>query len=393
MRHLSLRIAFLLLISGLVSAATAGTHSVQSPDRSLEATVLLEDGRLSYRVTRHGKPLIAKSALGFKLIDAPPLDQDFVLVDTATRSVDQPWEQVWGERRHTECRYNELRLELRQDNDAKHRMAIVFRVFDDGLGFRYEWPEQEGLTEFAIAKELTEFTLDPSTQVWWIPSFQREHYEYLYRHTPVTEIEVAHTPATFHSSDGTHFSIHEAALVDYSSMSLAHHEDGRLQAALAPWSDGVLVRAAAPCQTPWRTVRVADSAGGLVTNDLELNLNEPNRLETTDWIKPGKYVGIWWEMHLNKSTWGSGPKHGATTENTMRYLDFAANHGFDGVLVEGWNRGWDGDWIAGGDKFNFLEPYDDFDFERLARYADERGVRLIGHHETGGATENYERQL
>ena len=382
-----------LFLASSAQQATADSFSASSPDESLSTTVLLEEGRLSYRVERRGELLIASSALGYKLVDAAPLDRDFVLVRSSERSVDEPWEQVWGERRQTECRYNELRLELKQDNDTQRLMTLVFRVFNDGLGFRYEWPEQDGLKRLAISEELTEFAVDEATRAWWIPAYQREHYEYLYRHTPVTEIDVAHTPATFCSPGGTHFSLHEATLVDFSSMSLAHRGGGRLQADLAPWSDGVLVRAEAPHCSPWRTVRVSDDAAGLITNYLELNLNEPNQLDSTDWIQPGKYVGIWWEMHLNKSTWSSGPKHGATTANTKRYLDFAAKHGFDGVLVEGWNHGWDGDWTAEGDKFNFLEHHPDFDFVELSRYARERGVRIIGHNETGGAVENYENQL
>ncbi|MDX1428787.1 MAG: glycoside hydrolase family 97 catalytic domain-containing protein, partial [Rhodothermales bacterium] len=188
-------------------------------------------------------------------------------------------------------------------------------------------------------------------------------------------------------------SIHEAALVDYASMTLARRAGNVLKADLVPWSDGVKVRASAPMVTPWRTVQVADNAGELLTSNLILNLNEPNRLEDTSWIKPGKYVGIWWEMHLGKSTWGSGSSHGATTENAMRYIDFAADYGFDGVLVEGWNIGWDGDWINGGDGFRFTQPYDDFDLEAVATYALQKGTRLIGHHETAGSISNYEAQM
>lgn len=386
---------FSVLLAGLLleAVAPAGEHTVASPDGSLIVAVTVKDGVPRYRVERRGKPLVQPSRLGFMLEDGVALDRDFV-VDHATRiRVDAPWEQPWGEKRQIECRYNELRLDLRQRDSTARRMAIVFRVFDDGLGFRYEWPEQESLGKLVITDERTEFVLAGEPRCWWIPAYQREHYEYLYRRTTVDEIDVAHTPATFESNDGAYFSIHEAALVGFSSMSLRKTSPTTVRADLAPWSDGVKVRATLPHRSPWRTIRVADDAAGLITNYLELNLNDPPEIDSADWIEPGKYVGIWWEMHLGKSTWSSGPRHGATNENTRRYIDFAAENGFDGVLVEGWNRGWDGDWIAAGDQFDFTTPYPDYDLEALSAYARERGVRLIGHNETGGATENYERQL
>jgi alpha-glucosidase len=188
-------------------------------------------------------------------------------------------------------------------------------------------------------------------------------------------------------------SIHEAALTDFSSMALARKADFTLQAELFPWSDGVKVRGDLPLRSPWRTIQIAEQAGDLIESNLILNLNEPNRLKDVAWIKPGKYVGIWWEMHLGLSTWHAGPKHGATTPNAKHYIDFAAEHGFDGVLVEGWNIGWDGQWTQHPDRFNFTRAYPDFDLEEVCRYAHERGVRLIGHHETAGGVENYERQL
>lgn len=371
----------------------ANTQSVASPDGSLKVEFALRNGSPTYSVSRLGRVLLRESRLGFKLVDAPPLDDDFEVVSIKHCSLAEQWEQPWGDKREILNAYNELRISLRQRDDLARELIVVFRVFDDGLGFRYEWPEQPELRNLVVDDELTEFAFPEDCSVWWIPAFGSEHYEYLYKKTKVSELEKAHTPATFEMSDGIYLSIHEAALVDFASMTLAGNGGTTLKADLTPWSDGVKVRASVPHRTPWRTIQVGDNPGELIASHLILNLNEPCKLKDVSWIRPGKYVGIWWEMHLGKSTWGSGDKHGATTENTKRYIDFAAANGFDGVLVEGWNKGWDGDWTKHGDQFSFTEPYPDFDLAGLARYAESKGVRLIGHNETGGAVPNYERQL
>ena len=225
--------------------------------------------------------MIRPSKMGFRLVDAPPLDTDFVVASSREHSVSEKWEQPWGEKRNIQCNFNELRIELQQQDAARARLVIVFRVFDDGVGFRYEWPEQPNLKYFEIADELTEFAFAAEPKAWWIPAYQREHYEYLYRHTPVSEISKAHTPATFEMPSGTHLSIHEAALVDFASMALAGTGASTLKADLTPWSDGVKVKATAPHRSPWRTIQIADNAAGLITSDLILNLNEPCKLEDT----------------------------------------------------------------------------------------------------------------
>lgn len=367
--------------------------SVHSPDGDLRVDFSFADGVPHYSVTRAGHPLVRQSRLGFRLAGAPDLADNFALESAKKRSFSERWEQKWGDKREIDNSYNELRLVIRQRDELARVMVVVFRVYDDGIGFRYEWPQQPHLKDLAIRDELTEFALAQDSSVWWIPAYGSEHYEYLYKKTKVSELKQAHTPATFVTADGVCFSIHEAALVDFASMVLDGNGGTTLKADLVPWSDGVKVRAAVPHRSPWRTILVGDSPGQLITSHLMLNLNDPCKLKDTSWIKPGKYVGIWWEMHLGKSTWSSGEKHGATTNNTKRYIDFAAANGFDGVLVEGWNKGWDGDWTKHGDQFSFTESYPDYDLPELARYAASKGIYLIGHNETGGAVPNYERQL
>lgn len=366
--------------------------TTQSPHGILGVSVTIEEDNIRYQVTRFGEIVITSSRLGLVLKDAP-FSRSFRVVSSDTEHVDETWTQPWGEKKLIENTYTELRVTLQEAAAAERTLTLVFRVFDDGLGFRYEIPEQPGLQSFEIMDELTEFRFPADHKAWWIGAFQDNRYEYLYTQTPVSAIDTAHTPITFETEDGLFLSIHEAALTDYSSMALAHIGQLGLKAKLFPWSDGSKVKTQTPMKSPWRTIQITDTAGGLIDSQLILNLNEPNKLEDTSWIKPGKYVGVWWEMHLQLSTWGSSDHHGANTENVKRYIDFAAKHGFDGVLVEGWNVGWDGNWYDNGELFRFAEPYDDFDIEELSRYGKEKDVRIIGHHETGGGILNYEDQL
>lgn len=383
----------LVLCGLLVQSVHAQPLDVASPDGSLVVTFELDDGAPRYRVDRFGREVIRPSRLGFAFQDAPPLAEGFRVVSSDTSTFDETWTQPWGEQKDIRNHYRELRVALGEAAAPSRRMDVVFRVYDDGLGFRYEIPAQPGLDSLVIMDELTEFALAGDHEAWWIPAYWWNRYEYLYRNTPVSEIDTVHTPVTFETADGLFLSIHEAALVDYSSMTLARTDSTTLKADLVPWSDGVRVHTATPMRTPWRTIQIGDTAGDLITSYLILNLNEPNALGDVSWVRPGKYVGIWWGMHVGEWSWGSGPNHGATTERTKRYIDFAAEHGFDGVLVEGWNVGWDVDWVAEGEHFSFTEPHPDFDLEEVARYARERGVYLIGHHETGAAVFNYEAQM
>ena len=318
--------------------------------------------------------------------------RDFRLSEVSRHSEDNVWEQPWGEQRLIRDHHNELVVKYMDMNNTNNIFYVRARVFNEGIGFRYEVPADGPRY---ITRELTEFNFLEShlATAYWIPGQGRERYEYLYRTTPLQQVEKAHTPFTVEYTDGTHVAIHEAALIDYSGMSIQRQLLGKFTAHLAPRADGVLVKKSGSFVTPWRTITIGDEAVDLVNSFMALNLNEPSKIKDTSWINPGKYIGIWWGMHIDKFTWGSGPKHGATTERTLAYMDFAAEHGFDGVLVEGWNVGWDGDWIANSEIFSFTETYPDFDINRVHEHSLRTGVKLIGHHETSGGISNYEAQM
>jgi alpha-glucosidase len=366
--------------------------TLMSPNRILSVSLRVDnDGRPEYSIQRGRQLIVDWSRLGFILASAPKLERNFSIGKVEQRTLDDIWEQPWGERRFVHDHCSEMRVMLLEKSGRE--LGLVFRVFDDGVGFRYEFPDQPQLRQVEIVDELTEFAIAEPATAWWIPAGEWNRYEYLYNRTPLAEVGQAHTPLTLKLESGIHVAIHEAALVDYAGMWLRRVTGQRLKAKLSPSSSGAAVRRAAPFVTPWRTLQIASDAPGLYMSDLILNLNEPNKLGDVSWVHPFKYVGIWWGMHLGINTWNSGPKHGATTAETKRYIDFAAANGFRGVLVEGWNKGWDGDWFAKGDDFSFTEPFPDFDIVALAAYAKKKGVHLIGHHETAGNIANYEKQL
>ncbi|GAB4376182.1 MAG: glycoside hydrolase family 97 protein [Calditrichia bacterium] len=385
----------LFLLTFLVISGRSSDRElmVSSPDGKIKATFFLKNNQPYYQLSRSGRVIIHPSKLGFILKDNDPFYQNMQVAASARRSFDETWEQPWGEVRRIRNHYNELQVDLQEISGKRRQLRIVFRVFDDGLGFRYEFPAQENLQDFQIMDELTQFTLEADYEAWWIPVGRFHRYEYLYTKSPIRDIDTVHTPLTIETGDGLFFCIHEANLTDYASMTLFRSARDRLNCDLVPWSDGVKVKASTPHLSPWRTVQIAETPGDLITSYLVLNLNEPCRLEDVSWIKPGKYVGIWWGMHIGKFTWGSGEKHGATTERAKAYIDFAAKHGFYGVLIEGWNVGWDGNWVQNGEIFNFTQPYPDFDIGEVTRYAAAKGVKIIGHHETSGHIGNYERQM
>jgi len=390
-----------IAVAGAVLATVAAAQpslSVASPDGRNVVTVTVRQGTLSYSLDRQGKPLLLPSRLGFDFRGAPPLGDSVRIVDSARTKVDETWTQPWGEVARVRDQHNELRVTAEETTSRHRRFVVAFRAFDDGVAFRYELPEQPGLGDFEIMDERTEFTFAQNARAWWIPSNKPrlDRSEFLYAASPLSTLDSIQTPVTLELGDGhTAVVIHEADLVDYPRMFLAGRgmENNSLRAALAPMADGVKARGRTPFETPWRTIQVASSVKELAPSLLGLKLNPPSAISNTSWIKPMKYVGIWWGMHMNIWTWSSGPKHGATTENTKRYIDFAAKNGFGGVLVEGWNLGWDGDWIANRNAFSFTKPYPDYDLPGVAAYAKQKGVKLIVHNETSGGLANYERQL
>jgi alpha-glucosidase len=378
-------------LSAQAAAPSRPGTCVDSPSAVLTVCVATNSRGPYYNVYRGQQQIIDTAALGL-LFEGQPWSPAKQISDTRHTSVDRTWEQPWGEQRVIRDRHAELRVTLSTASGDEKPFEVTFRVFDDGFGFRYEYSRIPAGEAVVIRDELTEFRLVGNWDAWWYPARQPDRDEYLYRRAPLLDVQLAETPLTLQSG-GLYLSIHEAALIDYASMNLRRTAERTLKADLMPWSDGALVRKTGPFTTPWRMVLIGATPMELADARIELNLNEPSRLPDTSWIKTGKYVGIWWEMHLNRSTWGSGERHGATNENVRHYIDFAARNGFTGVLVEGWNVGWDGDWIANGRAFNFTKPYPDFNLAELSAYARKRGVKLIGHHETAGAIENYERQL
>jgi alpha-glucosidase len=387
----------LLFIMCLAGASCAGHGSadsvgVASPDGRVSASLSIRRGVPHYRIDFGGKPVILPSPMGFTFRNRAPFLDGFKIAGVDTGSLDQTWVPVWGQRGEIRNSYNELKVTLVQEKTGRREMVVVFRVFDDGVGFRYEIPRQPDIQEFEIMAEKTQFTFAADHSAWWIPA-DLDSYEHLYRHTPLSEVKAVATPFTMETPDGLCISVHEAALTDYPEMTLSAvwRRDLVLESNLAPWPDGVRVKGSTPLVTPWRTVQVAATPGGLIESSLILNLNDPCVIEDTSWIKPMKYVGIWWGMHIGKYSFHIEPAHGATTENARRYIDFASAHGIPAVLIEGWNTGWDR-WGQEG-AYSYTESYPDFDLEAVTRYASERGVTIIGHHETGGDVLSYEEQL
>ena len=403
-----------------------------SPDGSVMLSFSLKsDGTPSYKVTYKNKPVINESTLGFTLKKAEPLTNNFKVVDTKKSTFKETWKPVWGEESEILNHYNELLVSLEQNN-TNRKMNIRFRVYNEGVGFRYEFPSQKELTYFVVEEELSQFAMTGDHTAWWIPG-DYDTQEYDYMESKLSEIrglmkeavtenvsQFAFSPTGVQTSlmmktkDGLYINLHEAALVDYSLMNLnLDDKTFTFQSWLTPDAKGDKGYLMAPCHSPWRTIMVSDDARKILASRLILNLNEPCAIADTSWIKPVKYVGVWWEMITGKNSWSytndlptidlntvdysktkPNGTHGANNEEVRKYIDFAAKHGFDQVLVEGWNIGWE-DWF--GNKkdyvFDFLTPYPDFDLKALNEYAHSKGVKLMMHHETSGSTRNYERHI
>lgn len=390
---------FALGVTLAVTAAPAlaqGTAPVTatSPDGRVRVALTIDgDGRPAYEISRGGKAIINPSRLGFLFTDVVKLERRLAVTGQETREVDETWTQPWGEWATIRNRYRELKVHLKETTALARTVTVTFRLYDDGVGFRYEFPEQPNMATTRIADELTEFAFASEGTAWWKPAFLWNREEYLYNKTPLSAVSTAATPITIKLADGTHVALHEAALVDYSGMAVTRTEGNTLRANLTPGAGEAKVQKKGAWTTPWRTLIIADDAAGVYHSHLMLNLNEPNKLGDMSWFKPGKFAGVWWNLIKGEWSWARGPKHGATNENVKRYIDFAAANGIPHLLVEGWNVGWDGDWFGNGWDMDFTKPTDDFDIAMLSDYARKKGVRLVGHHETGGAVTHYENQL
>ena len=407
-------------------------HSQTSPDGNVKLTFALNEiGKPYYKVSYKNKEVIKESFLGLELKNTTNFISDFSIKKTEKNTFDQTWEPVWGEESKIRNHYNELLVSLHQKTSDRI-LNIRFRVYDDGVGFRYEFPQQKNLTYFTIVEEWTEFAMTADHIAWWIAGdYDTQEYDYTESRlsqigllsqgaisgnasqTPFSRTGVQ-TSLMMKTDDNLYINIHEAALVDYSCMHLNLNETNLVfQSHLTPDAQGNKAHLQAPCHTPWRTIMVSDDARKILASRLILNLNDPCVYEDTSWIKPVKYVGVWWEMITGKATWAytdelpsiqldkvdysqlkPNGKHAANNQNVRKYIDFAAKHGFDQVLVEGWNTGWE-DWF-GFQKdyvFDFVTPYPDFDIKALNEYAHSKGVKLMMHHETSSSVRNYERHM
>ncbi|MEG1334092.1 MAG: glycoside hydrolase family 97 protein [Bacteroides sp.] len=383
-------LAFVAALLLFFSACTADRPTeVSSPNGAIRLSFCLADsGRMTYQVAVNDSAFILPSALGFEARNGVNLSDGFKVTATDFSSKDTTWTQPWGENKSIREHYNEMTVHLK--NAAQTHLTMLFRLFDDGLGFRYEY-RVPGVDSLFVMNELTSFNLANDGTSWSIPA-NFDTYELLYRTLPISRVDNANTPITFKTTQGVYASIHEAALTNFPEMTLKHTDRNGFKSELASWPDGVKARfAGGNFNTPWRTIQIAPKAVGLINSGLILNLNEPCALATTDWIRPMKYVGIWWGMHLGVESWIMDERHGATTANAKRYIDFAAANNIEAVLYEGWNQGWES-W-GSMQTFDYTKPYADFDIDEITRYAKEKGIQIIGHHETGGNIPNYEQQL
>ncbi len=413
------------------SASQSSSSKQSSPDQNISVSFFLnEAGMPGYKVTYKGETVIDSSFMGFDLKEMPYLGRNMELTGVEQSSLNETWEMPWGEKRNVENRYNQMIVSLKELSEPGRKLNVVFRVYNDGLGFRYEFPEQKGLDEVIILDEDTRFNLTGDHTCWWIPG-DWDSYEHLYNETKLSEIDAlskrddpnlgqtyipenaVNTPVTMKTAGGLYLSFHEADLTDYAGMTLKVDENNLDLVSELVGSDrlGYKVKRILPFETPWRTIQISETPGDLIESDLIVNLNDPNKLGDISWFKPTKYVGIWWEMHLGISTWdisgtqdagnvgsekaATGTRHGATTQNAKRYIDFAAKNNIGGILVEGWNTGWER-WTGFEDRegvFDFVTPYPDYNLSEVVKYGREHGVEIVMHHETSAAPRTYEHQL
>ena len=418
MKYLASYYLFLILLSSFIFLQCGNkidAVEATSPDGKIKVNFFISDeGTAGYLIYFLNKKVTDTSYFGFDFQDGHPFKENLEIINSYTSSFDETWETVWGEQRFIRNNYNELKIELKEKGEKARRCFIVFRVFNDGVGFRFEFPYQENLKNVVILDENTQFKLTGNHTCWWIPG-DWDIYEHLFNTTKFTGIDAlskrgheslaqtyipenaVSTPVTLKSDNGVYISILEANLTNYSEMVLKVDKENLLfQSELVGNDSGIKVKTKTPFVTPWRLILIGDEAGDLVSSRTILNLNEPNVIDDVSWIKPTKYMGIWWEMHVGKSTWDiKSGKHGATTKNAKRYIDFALKNGIGALLIEGWNTGWE-NWFGTHDRegiFDFVTPYPDYDLNEVVRYAKEKGVNIIMHHETSAAIMTYEKQM
>ena len=371
---------------------TDAIYEIKSPDGQLDCVFVLDHGQISYFVKKNDKVILRKSRLGLILKDMTPMADNFAVIRAYTRTVDETWKAEWGEQRIIRNNYNETAIYLEEYEKPNRLLTLRFRVYNDGFAVRYEIPAQPEMKNMVVADELTEFSVDTNSRSWSIPAYQPDRYEYDYVEHPVYALtDSVHTPLTIQSTSGHFLAIHEAALYNYGGMTLKLN-GASLKADITPLSDGMRAYVELPFSTPWRMVIIGNNALDLITSRMMLNLNDPPR-DDFSWVEPTKFLGIWWAMYVGEWTWAPGERHGATTEHAMQYIDSCKNLGIPALLIEGWNDGWEGDWLENGVNNKFMESTPDFDMKVVSDYGHANGVELVGHHETVGFIDNYEQQL
>ncbi|MBP5648069.1 glycoside hydrolase family 97 protein [Candidatus Saccharibacteria bacterium] len=368
-------------------------RDVYSPDKSIRCHFTLKLGQIFYSVYKNEKQIIKPSRLGFLICGETPLMNDLKLIREQKRRHSETIEMLWGEDRYIPNNYSESAFYLSEDKEQKRIFTLRFRVFDNAVAFRYEIPPQPKFSQITIKDELTEFNIDLNSIAWKIPAYQPDRYEYNYEKTMVHQLQNSvHTPVTFKTPTGYYLAIHEAALYNYGSATIKLNQNNILKTDITPLSDGTKAHVMLPFQTPWRLIMVANSATELTTNRVMYALNEAPT-EDFSWVKTLKFIGIWWAMYVGEWTWAPGERHGATTEHAKEYIDAAVRLGISGLLIEGWNEGWEGDWLENGRFNKFTITTSDFNLEEVARYAKNHKIEIVGHHETVGFVDNYENQL
>jgi len=394
LRKSIISVLFLILVLGCAQKDKKNNYEVVSPNGKNKIEFELKESKPKYAVFHNTIEVLTFSDMGFMLKNNEDFSANFEITNVESSSFDETWEQVWGEKKNIRNHYNQLAIHLQQKEGNKRKLEIQFRAFNDGIAFRYVYPKQEIKDSIFIMDEKTTFNLKEDGQAWWIPAYRENRYEYLYEKSPVSTLDTVHTPLTIESNSGLKLSFHEANLIDFASMTLVNTEGTKLKSDLVPWSDGVKVKAKDTFKSSWRTLQIAENAGDLIESYLVLNLNEPNKLGIPSYIKPYKYFGIWWGMHIGKYTFWESDKQGATTKNAKEYIDFTANEGFHHLLIEGWNKGWTPTWYENSmHTFSFTQCANNFDIDKVVDYGNKKGVELIGYHETGSNLINYLKQL